>query len=63
MLISQPVWALCRDDRRTRSPTLSSEVKRRESAVGPHAHHPLLQLIFEQLKQRNQASVRFLIRF
>jgi hypothetical protein len=33
---------------------LSSEVKRLESEVGPHAHHPLVQLgLFEQLKQRN----------
>jgi TolB-like protein len=33
---------------------LSSEIKRLEGEVGPHAHHPLLHLpVFEQLKQRN----------
>ena len=33
---------------------LSTEIKRLESEVGPHAHHPLLHLrLFEQLKQRN----------
>jgi hypothetical protein len=33
---------------------LSSQVKRLEGEVGPHAHHPLLNLsVFEQLKHRN----------
>lgn len=42
-------------------PPLSSEVKRLESEVGPHAHHPLLHLpIFEQLKQRNVFRVAVL---
>src|SRR5215472_10058839 len=43
---------------------LSSEVKRLEGEVGPHAHHPLLHLpIFEQLKQRNvfRAAVLYLV--
>lgn len=36
------------------SEPLSGQVKRLESEVGPHAHHPLLHLpLFEQLKQRN----------
>jgi TolB-like protein len=40
---------------------LSSEVKRLESEVGPHAHHPLIRLpIFEQLKQRNVFRVAVL---
>src|SRR5215472_14048338 len=40
---------------------LSSEVKRLEGEVGPHAHHPLLHLpIFEQLKQRNVFRVAVL---
>ena len=42
-------------------PPLSSEVKRLEGEVGPHAHHPLLHLpIFEQLKQRNMFRVAVL---
>jgi len=42
-------------------PSLSSEVKRIESEVGPHAHHPLLHLpLFEQLKQRNVFRVAVL---
>ena len=41
--------------------SLSSEVKRLEGEVGPHAHHPLLHLpIFEQLKQRNVFRVAVL---
>src|SRR5262252_5047648 len=41
--------------------SLSSEVKRLESEVGPHAHHPLVHLpIFEQLKQRNVIRVAVL---
>jgi hypothetical protein len=33
---------------------LSSEVKRLESEVGPHAHHPPVHFgLFEQLRQRN----------
>ena len=40
---------------------LSSQVKRLEGEVGPHAHHPLLHLpIFEQLKQRNVFRVAVL---
>ena len=40
---------------------LSSEVKRLEGEVGPHAHHPLLHLpVFEQLKQRNVFRVAVL---
>src|SRR5262249_15997177 len=40
---------------------LSSEVKRLESEVGTHAHHPLLHLrVFEQLKQRNVFRVAVL---
>jgi TolB-like protein/Flp pilus assembly protein TadD len=40
---------------------LSSEVKRLEGEVGPHAHHPLLHLpVFEQLKQRNVVRVAVL---
>jgi TolB-like protein len=40
---------------------LSSEVKRLEGEVGPHAHHPLLRLpFFEQLKQRNVFRVAVL---
>jgi TolB-like protein len=40
---------------------LSSEVKRLEGEVGPHAHHPLLHLPFlEQLKQRNVFRVAVL---
>jgi TolB-like protein/tetratricopeptide (TPR) repeat protein len=36
------------------SEPLSGQVKRLESEVGPHAHHPLLHLpLLEQLKQRN----------
>lgn len=35
-------------------PSLSTEVSRLESEVGPHARHPLVHLrVFEQLKQRN----------
>jgi hypothetical protein len=42
-------------------PSLSSEVKRLESEVGPHAHHPSFHLrIFEQLKQRNVFRVAVL---
>ena len=41
--------------------SLSSEVKRLEGEVGPHAHHALLHLpIFEQLKQRNVFRVAVL---
>jgi TolB-like protein len=40
---------------------LSSEIKRLEGEVGPHAHHPLIRLpIFEQLKQRNVFRVAVL---
>jgi serine/threonine-protein kinase len=40
---------------------LTSEVKRLEGEVGPHAHHPLLHLpVFEQLKQRNVFRVAVL---
>jgi TolB-like protein/Tfp pilus assembly protein PilF len=40
---------------------LSSEVKRLEGEVGPHAHHPLLHLpVVEQLKQRNVFRVAVL---
>jgi TolB-like protein/Flp pilus assembly protein TadD len=40
---------------------LSSEVKRLEGEVGPHAHHPLLHLpVFEQLKRRNVFRVAIL---
>jgi serine/threonine-protein kinase len=40
---------------------LSSEVKRLEGEVGPHAHHPLLHVpVFEQLKQRNVFRVAVL---
>jgi serine/threonine-protein kinase len=40
---------------------LSSDVKRLEGEVGPHAHHPLLHLpVFEQLKQRNVFRVAVL---
>jgi hypothetical protein len=40
---------------------LSSEVKRLEGEVGPHAHHPLLKFrLFEQLKQRNVFRVAVL---
>ena len=40
---------------------LSSEIKRLEGEVGPHAHHPLLHLpVFEQLKQRNVFRVAVL---
>jgi len=55
---------LWRHDNRTNRPPLSSEVKRLESEVGPHAHHPLLHLpIFEQLKQRNvfRVAVPYLV--
>jgi len=42
-------------------PPLSSEVKRLEGEVGPHAHHPLLHLpLFEQLQQRNVFRVAVL---
>jgi TolB-like protein/tetratricopeptide (TPR) repeat protein len=35
-------------------PSLSTEVSRLESEVGPHAHHPVVRFrVFEQLKQRN----------
>jgi TolB-like protein/tetratricopeptide (TPR) repeat protein len=37
---------------------LSTEVRRLESEVGPHAHHPLVHSrLFEQLKQRNVIRV------
>jgi TolB-like protein len=40
---------------------LSSEVKRLEGEVGPHAHHPLLHSsVFAQLKQRNVFRVAVL---
>jgi adenylate cyclase len=40
---------------------LSSQVKRLEGEVGPHAHHPLLNLsVFEQLKHRNVFRVAVL---
>src|SRR6202047_645570 len=40
---------------------LSTEVRRLESEVGPHAHHPLVHLrLFEQLKQRNVFRVAVL---
>ena len=40
---------------------LSSEVRRLESEVGPHAHHPLLHFrVFEQLKHRNVIRVGIL---
>jgi len=40
---------------------LSTEVRRLESEVGPHAHHPLVHLrVFEQLKQRNVFRVAIL---
>jgi hypothetical protein len=38
---------------------LSSEVRRLESEVGPHAHYPLMHFrVFEQLKQRNVFRVQ-----
>jgi TolB-like protein len=43
---------------------LSSQVKRLESEVGPHAHHPFLNLsVFEQLKHRNifRVAVLYLV--
>ncbi len=40
---------------------LSTEVRRLESEVGPHAHHPLVHFrLFEQLKQRNVFRVAVL---
>lgn len=40
---------------------LSTEVRRLESEVGPHAHHPLVHLrLFDQLKQRNVFRVAVL---
>ena len=40
---------------------LSSQVKRLEGEVGPHAHHPLLHLsLFEQLRHRNVFRVAVL---
>jgi adenylate cyclase len=40
---------------------LSTEVRRLESEVGPHAHHPLVRSrLFEQLKQRNVIRVGIL---
>jgi len=40
---------------------LSSEIKRLEGEVGPHAHLPLIHLaILEQLKQRNVFRVAVL---
>jgi hypothetical protein len=45
-------------------PSLSTEVSRLESEVGPHARHPLVHLrVFEQLKQRNvsRAAVLYVV--
>ena len=40
---------------------LSTEVRRLESEVGPHAHHPLVHFrLFEQLKHRNVIRVGIL---
>ncbi len=40
---------------------LSTEVRRLESEVGPHAHHPLVHVrLFDQLKQRNVFRVAVL---
>jgi TolB-like protein/Flp pilus assembly protein TadD len=40
---------------------LSSEVKRLEAEVGPHAHHPYVRVrLFEQLKKRNVIRVAVL---
>jgi hypothetical protein len=44
--------------------SLSTEVSRLESEVGPHARHPLVHLrVFEQLKQRNvsRAAVLYVV--
>jgi adenylate cyclase len=41
--------------------SLSTEVSRLESEVGPHAHHPLVHFrVFEQLKRRNVIRVGIL---
>jgi hypothetical protein len=42
-------------------PSLSTEVSRLESEVGPHARHPLVYLrVFEQLKRRNASRAAVL---
>ena len=59
--LSQAIWASRQMPTEPGREPLSSEVRRLESEVGPHAHHPLLHFrVFEQLKHRNVIRVGIL---
>jgi TolB-like protein len=57
----QAIWASRQMATEPEREPLSTEVRRLESEVGPHAHHPLVHLrLFDQLKQRNVFRVAVL---